>query len=109
MYPEYFVNIALYLLPFLMLALTWTQPHRVAMQRMVRVQVIGSVVYLFAFPLVCQLRWPNNAFHPTDLLASLTFWSGDGVLMAYPLVLGAILTAAAWGIRTHAQRKQTIE
>ena len=110
MYPYEFLTYALYLLPFLMAALTWNQPQNLAKERMIRVQIIGSLVYLFAYPLLNRLSWaPEYQFRPFDLLESLLWWGGDGILMIYPLVLGAILTAVAWGIRAHIQRKRTAE
>ena len=54
-------TLALHLLPILMIWRTWKSDWNAALEKIVRVQIIGSLVYIVVYPLVDVLTWPD--FH----------------------------------------------
>ena len=84
-------TIVLHLLPTLSVLLTWNKPWPAALERIIRVQVIASVLYVPACPLCMGLDWPGfslSQFGLADLFAPL---EGEGLL----LYGGFLVTASA--------------
>lgn len=84
-------TIVLHLLPILSVLLTWNKPWPAALERIIRVQVIASVLYVPACSLCMGLDWPGfslSQFGLADLFAPL---EGEGLL----LYGGFLVTASA--------------
>lgn len=88
-----FFTILLHVFPFISLFTTWKNPDNIAEERIVRFQVIASVVYFFVYPLIQMSTWPNFQFSPVILVNILGQWHDDGLWGAFHIVVPACITA----------------
>lgn len=89
--------LALHLLPLLSVLLTWKQPWAMALERIVRVQIIGSVLYV---PLCSLFLYLGSGWFPASFSIADLFTAFDGMgalLYGTAMVTAAAVTAlAAW-------------
>lgn len=95
----WFIIAILHLLPVIMVVITWKKAFPDATEKIVRAQVIATVVYLVFCPIAGILSWPNFQFSDINLGNIISFWHGDGLFNVYTIVSAAIVAAAAIFIR----------
>lgn len=93
-------TIVLHLLPILTVLLTWSKPWTTALERMVRVQVIASVLYVPACSLCMRLDCPGFSLSQLSLADLFAPLEGEGLLLYGGfLVSAAVVTALAAFLR----------
>lgn len=93
-------TIVLHLLPILSVLLTWNKPWTTALERMVRVQVIASVLYVPACSLCMRLDCPGFSLSQLSLADLFAPLEGEGLLLYGGfLVSAAVVTALAAFLR----------
>jgi len=90
MTPIHWIAIlVLYLLPILLLFVSWRRSYPQAKRTILWGQLIVSVVFLFVYPLCFGI---SNALSGMDALYFLEFWTGEGGIN-WPILFGAIVVA----------------
>ena len=92
-------TLALHLLPILMIWRTWKSDWTFALEKVVKVQIIGSLVYLIAYPIVDILTWPDFNMGYINIETVVSMWYGEGVWNFCKILSAAVLTAICAGIR----------
>ena len=93
-------TIVLHLLPILTVLLTWSKPWTTALERMVRVQVIASVLYVPACSLCMRLDCPGFSLSQLSLADLFAPLEGEGLLLYGGfLVTAAVVTALSAFLR----------
>lgn len=93
------VTLALHLLPILMIWMTWKSDWTFALEKVVKVQIIGSLVYLIAYPIVDILTWPDFNMGYINIETVVSMWYGEGVWNFCKILSAAVVTAICAGIR----------
>lgn len=92
-------TLILHLLPILMIWMTWRNPWTIALEKVVRVQVIGSLIYIVVYPIVEVLTWPDFHMGYISIANAVSTWDGEGIWNFGKIMTAAILTAICAGIR----------
>lgn len=91
MTPMHWIAIlVLYLLPVLLLFVTWRKPYPQAKRTILWGQVIVSVVFLFVYPLCAPGVGVSNALSGMGPLYVLEAWTGEGAAN-WLILFGAIV------------------
>lgn len=97
---QWIVVIAIHLVPVVAAVLTWKKPWKFAFERIVRVQVIASVLYFPAFVLAGKLALGT----PFQFMDIFDWFYAEGLWYTLPLVSAAAVTALVALIRRRATR-----
>lgn len=93
------VTLMLHLLPILMIWRTWKSDWNVALEKIVRVQIIGSLVYIVVYPIVDVLTWPDFHMGYISIDTVVSMWYGEGIWNFYKILTAAVVTAVCAAIR----------
>ncbi len=92
-------TLALHLLPILMIWRTWESDWNVALEKVVRVQIIGSLVYIVLYPMVDVLTWPDFHMGYLSIGNVVSMWGGEGIWNFYKILSAAVVTAVCTAVR----------
>ena len=92
-------TLALHLLPILMVWVTWQAEWTVALEKIVRVQIIGSLVYIVVYPIVDVLTWPDFHMGYINISTVVSMWDGEGIWNFYKILTAAVVTAVCAAVR----------
>ena len=93
------VTLILHLLPILMIWVTWRSRWTVALEKVVRVQIIGSLIYLVIYPIVEVFSWPDFQARYVNIGMIVSMWHDDGIWNFYKILSAAVLTTICAAIR----------
>lgn len=93
------VTLMLHLLPILMVWVTWQAEWTVALEKIVRVQIIGSLVYIVVYPIVDVLTWPDFHMGYISIDTVVSMWYGEGIWNSYKILTAAVVTAVCAAVR----------
>lgn len=93
------VTLMLHLLPILMVWVTWKSPWNIALEKIVRVQIMGSLIYLLVYPIVKVVSGPDFQLAHFDIGSIVLIWHDDGSWSLYKILSAEVLTAVCAAIR----------
>ena len=86
-------TLLLHAVPLLLLLITWSNPAQVAEEKLVRFQIVASLVYFFVYPTTIMLGWPDFQISSNLLIDILGQWHDDGLWGSFPIFSAAIVAA----------------
>ena len=72
---------------------------RLALEKIVRVQIIGSLVYIVVYPIVDVLTWPDFHMGYISIDTVVSMWYGEGIWNFYKILTAAVVTAVCAAVR----------
>ena len=69
------------------------------LEKIVRVQIIGSLVYIVVYPIVDVLTWPDFHMGYISIDTVVSMWYGEGIWNSYKILTAAVVTAVCAAIR----------
>lgn len=93
------VTLMLHLLPILMIWRTWESDWNAALEKVVRVQIIGSLLYIVVYPIAEVLTWPDFHMGYLSLGNIVSTWDGEGIWNFYKILTAAVVTAVCAAVR----------
>ncbi len=97
-------TLLLHAVPLLLLLITWSNPAQVAEEKLVRFQIVASLVYFFVYPITIMLSWPDFQLSNNLLINILGQWHGDGLWGSFPIFSAAIVAALMIFIRRRVKK-----
>ena len=68
-------------------------------EKRVRVQIIGSLLYIVVYPIVDVLTWPDFHMGYISIDTVVSMWYGEGIWNFYKILTAAVVTAVCAAIR----------
>lgn len=92
-------TLLLHVFPFFVCLITWKKPAQVAEEKIVRFQIVASLVYFFVYPITTMLDWPGFQLSSQLFIDILGQWYGEGVWGSLRIISSAVVTALIIFIR----------
>ena len=109
MNTTWIVILALFLVPVVMAALTWKKPWFTARATIVRAQIVASLVFLVAYPIVGLLTWPSFSFSTLTMVSLVEILHKNALWHTAPILIAILFTALVCYLRRRATQNRDQE